>query len=336
MPRKSRLGATVKKLQIAVAVLAVVIVVLAAYIIYPIIQLSIRGQPFGQRLTGIDQPLTPAQLSVINNASNNDFEIAGEMLLNGSIQGEQVSNSTFTGPLFEASLQHPVQESALVINGKPSVVYIGAISCIYCGESRWAMAMALSRFGAFKNLYVGYSSFGDGDLPTLYWIPQNYTTKGLARFGNEYDSNYINFYSAEYDSPITQGFQLPASTNPIQYFVANATNSSYLKAMQFMNGTHAFQGTPFTFWGTSLNLGATGVVFGNGTSQTAISNNLPLTYMSHQQLITLLKNFNSTFAYEEYAAADIYVAQVCPAINNSAQVCSLPAIRAYESKMGLE
>jgi hypothetical protein len=57
-------------------------------------------------------------------------------------------------------------------NGKPSVIYIGAISCVWCGENRWAMAMALSRFGSFNSLYIGYSSIHDGDVPTLYWKPQ--------------------------------------------------------------------------------------------------------------------------------------------------------------------
>jgi hypothetical protein len=215
------------------------------------------------------------------------------------------------------------------------VIYIGAISCIYCGENRWAMALALSRFGYFGNLYTGYSSLGDGDVPTLYWAPQNYTTNSMITYGNSYHSNYINFFSAEYDSPITAGFEFPAIRDPIRYFVANATNSSYKTAMQFMDSTHLFQGTPYTFWGNSFNLGASGVVFGNGTSQTAISNSPPLTYMSHQQIYDQLSRFNSTFAYEEYAVADVYIAQVCPSINNAAQVCSLPAIKSMESRMGL-
>ena len=335
MAKRKDLSGFVKKLVAVIVLLVVVIAALAIYIVYPYFQLAVNGQPYGSRLTGIDSPLTSSQLSVINNASNNDYENAASMLLNGSIPGEQVSGNSFTGPLFQVSLAHPGQANALVINGKPSVVYIGAISCIYCGENRWAMALALSRFGSFNSLYTGYSSFGDGDLPTLYWVPQNYTTAGLVNFGNDYHSQYINYFSAEWDSPITEGFQLPSSTDPIQLFVANATNSSYNQAMQFMNDTHDFQGTPFTFWGTSINAGADAVVLGNGTSQTAISNNLPLTYMSHQQIYDLLQKDNSTFAYEEYAAADVYIAEVCASINNAAPICSMPAIATFESRMGL-
>lgn len=332
---RNKLSAVVKRLEIIIVLLVIIVAGLAIYISYPSIKLAINGQPYGTRLTGINTALTTPQLSVINNAPNNNFEIAAQKLLNGSIPGERISNGTYTGPLFELSLQKPPQHSALIINGKPSVIYIGATSCIYCGESRWAMTLALSRFGTFNSLYVGYSSIGDSDVPTLYWVQQNITTKGSARFGNSYSSNYINFYSAEYDSPITKGFEFPATSDPIQFFVANATNSSYLQAMQLMNNTKAFQGTPFTLWGTSLNLGAASVIFSNGTNTTSLTNTPPLTYMSHQQIYDQLSTFNSTFSYEEYAGADVYIAQMCPSINNSAPICQLSGIQQMESKMGL-
>ena len=326
----------VKRLEIIIVLLVVVIAVLGFYVAYPTIKLAFQGQPVGARLSGIDTQLPSSQLAVINNASNNYYELAGEMLLNGSIPGEQIQNQTYTGPLFEVSLNPSPQSPALILNGKPSVIYIGAISCIYCGENRWAMALALSRFGSFNQLYTGYSSLGDGDVPTLYWAAENTTTTGKASFGNSYKSNYVNFFSAEYDSPITGGFEFPASQDPIQYFVSNATNSSYATAMQFMDTPHLFQGTPYTFWGTTFNLGADAVVFGNSTSSTAITNTPPLAYMSHSELINQLAAFKSTFAYEEYAAADVYVAETCPSINNAASICTMPAIMQMESKLGLE
>lgn len=329
------LKSKVKSLKIIAAFTVIIVVALSLYVAYPSINLAINGQPFGTRLTGIDAPISTFQLAAINNAPDSNFETAGQLLLNGSIPGETASNNSFTGPFFELSLVHPKQHVPLIINGKPSVVYIGAISCIYCGENRWAMAMALSRFGSFNSLYTGYSSIGDADVPTLYFSPQNYTSKGKVAYGNHYSSSYVNFYSAEWDSQITQGFQFPASSNPIGIFVQNATNSDYRSAMQFMNGTGAFQGTPFTLWGTTINAGADAVVFGNGTSQTSISNKVPLTYTSHAQIFDALRTFNSTFAYEEYAAADVYVAEICSSINNSAPICSSSAIQKFESRMGL-
>jgi hypothetical protein len=327
----------VQMLMYVVAVLAIVIVIMGIYIAYPYAQTAVNGQPVGQRLSGIDSPLSSTALSSINNASNNYFEIAGEKLLNLSLQNETSSNGTYVASLFQASItKNPQSSKPFIVNGKPSVIYVGAISCIYCGENRWAMALALSRFGSFNKLYTGFSSLGDGDVPTLYWNVDNYTSNGSVSYGNGYQGNYINFISAEYDSPIKKGFELPQIQNPIQFFVANAPNSTYASAMELMNNSQLFQGTPFTLWGTSYNRGADAVVLRNVTTATSgTSNYLPFSYMTHQQIYQQLSQFNSTFAYEEYAAADIYVAQVCPSINNSASVCSLPAIKKIESQMGL-
>lgn len=329
----SKTETRLKRLEISVAILAVALVALVAYSIYSPIASSLKPLPVGQRLIGIDTPFSQSQLSVINNGSNNNYEIAGEKLLNLTIAGESYINGSYQGPLFEVSLLQAVPVNSLIINSKPSVVYIGATSCIYCGENRWAMALALSRFGSFQTLYNGYSSLGDGDVPTIFWTIENTTTTGAVTFGNGYQSNYINFFSAEYDSPITGGFKFPASQNPITYFVANTTNQSYHTAIQFMSNTNLFQGTPFTLWGQYLNRGADAVVFGNSTAVSTTTNYPPLSYMSHQQILNQLKSFNTTFAYEEYAAADVYIAETCPSINNAAPICSLPAIKTIESKL---
>lgn len=262
-------------------------------------------------LGGINTPLNASELATINDAPLQYYETAGEKLLNGTLTDEVIVSNSPT-------------VNALVINGKPSVIYIGADSCIYCGENRWAMALALAKFGSFGSLYKGYSSLGDGDIPTLYWGQYNITTQSDVAFGNNYSSNYINFISADYESPITGGFQI----QPISFFQQKAPNSTYLSAMNLMNSTGKFQGTPFTLWGRELVPGADGIVFGNTTPTSA--SNLPLAAMSHAQVLAQLKNFNDQFAWGEYAAADVYIAYTCPSINNTAQICQLPAIQRIE------
>ncbi len=317
------------------ALLVIIIIVLASYIFYPAIKHYVYGGPFGNRLANIDKPLSASQLGTINNAPNSYFESAGNMLLNGSIPGEQVKNGTYTAPDFEALISGGAAQAAYVVNGKPSVIYIGAISCIYCGESRWAMALALSRFGNFSSLYTGYSSIGDGDVPTLYWNRDNYLSNNVT-YGNSYRSKYINFISADYDSNISQGFALPNISDPLQYFIDHAPNATYRNAMEYMNSTKDFQGTPFTLWGNSLDLGAVAVVFGVPNAQSTGSQKPPITYMTHSQILGQLSKFNSTLAVEDYVGADIYTAQICASINNTAAVCKLPIIVTFESKMGLQ
>lgn len=267
--------------------------------------------------SGIDQQLNSTELSGINGEPLSYYQRAGEMLLNGSLH----NNVVFPGSA-EYNAIFRSNYTPLIINGKPSVIYVGAISCIFCGENRWAMALALGAFGNFSKLYAGYSSLGDGDIPTLYWNYNNYTTLEGATFGNFYSSPYINFISAEYDSPIVQGFQF--APNGVQYFVPAAPNSTYLAAMEFMNGTKEFQGTPFTFWGNTLAMGADAVIFGNSTPT---GTTLPLAHMSHAQVLGQFRSFNDQFAWSEYAAADVYAVNICASINSTAPVCSLPAIK---------
>ena len=297
-------------------VLSIVVVALVLYILYDHGLLTplgiVKPQPLGNTTSGINTPFSAAQLGTINNANNSYFETAGNMLLNG----------TLTDQVYFLNKTDGASAGPYIVNGKPSVIYIGAISCIYCGENRWAMALALSRFGNFKNLYTGYSSMGDGDVPTIYWLPMNYTTKSGVKYGNTYTSNYINFYSAEYESPISEGFQMGS----LQSLILAAPNSTYRDAISLMNSTNKFQGTPFTLWGSSIVPGADGIVFGNTTP----SGSLPLTYMTHQQVLNQLHGFNDQFAYGEYAAADVYVGYVCNSIGNAAPVCSLSAIKRIE------
>lgn len=337
MARRSAQGkARMKGIRHIDMLLVVVIVILVAYIAYPAVESEIKGAPAGKTISGINSPLTAAELGVINNAPNSYFEAAGEMLLNGSLPGVSESNGIYYGSGFEVVLVNgssPVVQP-FTYGGKPSVIYAGATSCIYCGEARWAMAMALSRFGSFNALYTGYSSFGDADVPTLYWAPNEYRLPNTVTYGNSYSSGYVNFFSADYDSNITQGFQLPSMAHPIAFFVAHAPNQSYRGALAYLNGTNYFEGTPFTLWGAQVDRGAVSVVFGASSNQSA-TNSVPLTYMTHKQILDMLAGFNSTFAYEEYAGADVYIAQLCPSIGNSAPVCSLPAISAFERKMGL-
>jgi hypothetical protein len=52
-------------------------------------------------------------------------------------------------------------QAVLTDGGKPLIVYIGAEYCPYCAAERWAMVVALSRFGTFSNLGQTHSSSTD-------------------------------------------------------------------------------------------------------------------------------------------------------------------------------
>jgi hypothetical protein len=72
-------------------------------------------------------------------------------------------------------------------DGKPVITYVGAEYCPYCAAERWALAVALSRFGTFSNLSGTHSSSSD-----VY--PD---TQTLSFYGSSYSSPYLTFEPVE-------------------------------------------------------------------------------------------------------------------------------------------
>jgi hypothetical protein len=77
--------------------------------------------------------------------------------------------------------------TALTSGGKPEMLYMGAEYCPYCAAERWAMIVALSRFGTFSGLATVHSGIknGAGDAepdpstPTWTFVHTTYTSKYL-------------------------------------------------------------------------------------------------------------------------------------------------------------
>jgi thiol-disulfide isomerase/thioredoxin len=69
----------------------------------------------------------------------------------------------------------------LTSSGKPEMLYIGAEWCPYCAAERWAMAVALSRFGTFSPLHGLHSSPTDvyPNTATLTFYRSTFTSRYL-------------------------------------------------------------------------------------------------------------------------------------------------------------
>jgi len=72
-------------------------------------------------------------------------------------------------------------------DGKPEILYVGAEFCPYCAAERWALVVALSRFGTFSGLRATHSA--DGDI-----YPD---TKTFSFYGSTYTSPYLDFVPVE-------------------------------------------------------------------------------------------------------------------------------------------
>ena len=66
-------------------------------------------------------------------------------------------------------------------DGKPEILFVGAEYCPYCAAERWALVVALSRFGSFTGLKATQSSLTDTypGTQTLSFYGSTYTSSGL-------------------------------------------------------------------------------------------------------------------------------------------------------------
>jgi hypothetical protein len=92
-----------------------------------------------------------------------------------------------------------ISGAPLTAGGKPEVLFIGAEYCPYCAAERWAMAVALSRFGAFSVLGLIHSTSND--------VFSNTAT--LDFYKSSYASQYLTFTSVELQTVTGQTLQTP-------------------------------------------------------------------------------------------------------------------------------
>jgi len=133
----------------------------------------------------------------------------------------------------------PAKTKLLTSGGKPEILYIGAEFCPFCGGERWAMVMALSKFGTFTGLHGTSSSALDVDpsTPTFTFYKSSFTSKYLAFVPVETETN-------------VDGTALQSPTNAeqaliIKWDVAPYTPEPYSIPFVYMAGKYVLTGTQY-------------------------------------------------------------------------------------------
>ena len=120
-------------------------------------------------------------------------------------------------------LPTPISAPPLSQNGKPRIVYIGAEYCPYCATERWAMVVALSRFGSFSGLKQTHSASAD-----VYPNTQTFSFHGASL-----SSQYLVFNGIETTSNVQQGSSyapLDTPTSDEQALLSTYDNAPYVPA----------------------------------------------------------------------------------------------------------
>jgi hypothetical protein len=219
-----------------------------------------------------------------------------------------VGKGSGVSPLIATKGQPP-----LTSGGKPEMVYEGAEYCPYCAAERWAMAVALSRFGTFSGLHLIHSSNDDvyTNTATLSFYKSTYTSKYLV-----FDP--VEMYSEKQVSDGYATLQKPTATESglmSKYdappYVPSADSGSF----------------PFVDFGNQyLIIGAQYLPSTLGTTASVDSGHYGLSWT---QIAGDLKNPASPVAQGIDGAANSITAAICKITNNAdAAVCSSAAATA--------
>ena len=226
-----------------------------------------------------------------------------------SSQISTVSASTLNAVGAGSGVSHllPTQgnPATLTASGEPEILYVGAEYCPYCAAERWAMVVALSRFGTFSNLKLIHSS-GTDVYPN---------TSTLSFYKSSYTSQYLNFQPVEWYSTTPTARRGVYKTLQVPTNAQLALFTKY-DAPPYVQSTAAGS-FPFIDIGNKyLAIGA----------QYVPSNLANLTWT---QIASEIRNASSPVAKEIDGAANSITAAICKVAPNApAAVCNSPAAQA--------
>jgi Domain of unknown function (DUF929) len=200
-----------------------------------------------------------------------------------------------------------ISGAPLTSGGKPEMLYIGAEYCPYCAAERWAMVVALSRFGTFSGLAAIRSGDKDGagnqeifpNTPTWTFVNTHFT------------STYLTFTSVELNTnipdPSTGGYTTLQTPTAEQEAVLTKYDA---------NGS-----IPFIDYGNKyMSVGA--------SYDPAVLKNL-----TWDQIATALHNPGSPVARAVLGSANYMTAAICVLTGNQPASACTPVVKSLQGKL---
>jgi len=220
---------------------------------------------------------TAVVVNQITTLPSSEFESIGQGTANNLIK--PVSGTPLTGA-----------------TGKPQVLYIGAEYCPYCAAQRWALIIALSRFGTFAGLKTTSSSSSD-----VYPNTPTFTFHGAT-----YTSQYIDFRAVETSDRDQNPLDTPTAAEQQLFTKYNPAGS-----------------IPFVDFGNRYSF--TGAMYLPDL----------LSGASWQAIADELRDPRSAQAQAVIGSANLITAAICKTTSDQpAPVCSSAMIQGLEKKLG--
>ncbi|MBV9206822.1 MAG: DUF929 family protein [Actinobacteria bacterium] len=224
---------------------------------------------------------------------------------------DTVGKGTFTGKIQAIT----GGAAPLTANGKPELLYMGAEYCPYCAAERWAMIVALSRFGTFSGLATIHSASVSGagtkepfpNTPTWTFVNSTYTSKYLTFTPVEMQTNIPDKSTGTYTT-----LQTPtAAQNALitKYDAPPYVQSGYNGSIPFLN-----------FGNKYVSIGAS-------------YDNSVLSGLTWDQIATDLHNPNSAVAKAVNGTANYITAAICKLTGNQPASACTATVQSLQSQI---
>jgi hypothetical protein len=208
-----------------------------------------------------------------------------------------------------ASNPTTITGAALTSGGKPEVLYIGAEYCPYCAAERWAVIVALSRFGTFTGLAPIRSAAKDGAgnaepyplTPTWTFAHSSYT------------SSYVTF------TPVEGYTNIPDKSTG--FYTVLQTPTAQQQALLDKYDAANQGAIPFIDYGNRF------------MSVGASYNPAILSGLTWAQIASDLHNPSSSVAKSVLGTANFATAAICSLTNNQPASACTSAVRALQDKI---
>jgi thiol-disulfide isomerase/thioredoxin len=278
------------------SILAVIIVVIALVLV------NLNKSP-GSPSVGSSGPTGSALTAVVNQTTSVP---AATLDTVGSGSGSVLSPPITVKPA----------QSPLTSGGKPEMLYVGAEYCPYCAAERWAMVVALSRFGTFSGLATTHSAAADGAGNA-----EPYPNTSTWTFAHaKYTSPYLTF------DPVEWYTNVPDSSNGGYTTLQTPTAAQQALFTKYDSGTYVpglTQPGAFPF-----------IDFGNKYLVVGASYNAGvLSGKTWAQIAAALKDPSSSIAKAVDGTANYITAAICGMTGNQPASACTPAVKSLESKI---
>ena len=259
---------------------------------------------------------TKATLPSASPASNSQAGVASAAII-GKVTSVPASALSAVGDGGGAvtAKPHTIIGTALTLNGRPEMFYLGSEFCPFCAAERWAMIGALSRFGTFSGLTTIRSAAADGAGD-----PEPYPNTATWTFAkSSYSSQYLTFTPVENLSnipdPSTGGYTtLETPTSAQRALIAEYDAPPYVPSGYA-------GGIPFIDFGNKY------AIFGASYSPGV------LVGLSWSQIAADLSNPDSPVAEAIDGTANYITAAICGMTGNEPASACTTTVRSLETQL---